>query len=126
MRNLRAMSILWLVIGHLQKLGKKWDKRKTELQKWENSVGNRIENKLKRELEDAESVIDVQLYNRVSGEYSVQLSNSRRLVVNLVNSTCSCQWWQINGFLWRYAMMVIIREKKWVYDYVSICYKGPT
>ncbi|KAJ8444821.1 hypothetical protein Cgig2_034056 [Carnegiea gigantea] len=34
----------------------------------ENSVGCRIENKLKRELEGTKSVIDVQLYNRVSSE----------------------------------------------------------
>ena len=50
MRKLRAMSIPWLVLGHLQKVGLKWDKRKGELQKWSNSVGNRIERKLKKEL----------------------------------------------------------------------------
>jgi len=33
MQNLRAMSIPCWVIGHLQKLGKKWDKQKVELQK---------------------------------------------------------------------------------------------
>jgi len=112
MQNLRTLSVPWLMIGHLQKLGKKWDKQKMELQKWENSVGCRIENKLKRELEGAESVINVQLYSRVIGEYSVQLSNSRCLVVNLMNRTCSCGWWQINGFPCRHAMVVIRREKK--------------
>ena len=63
-----------------------------KLQKWENSVRYMIKKKLKREFEGTESVIDVYLHNRVSDEYSVQLSNSRCLVVNLANSTCSCQW----------------------------------
>ena len=59
------MSPSWLVLGHLQKVGLKWDKRKGELQKWNNSVGNGIERKLKKELIYAKSVIDVQLYSRV-------------------------------------------------------------
>jgi len=71
MRKLQRMSIPWLVLGHLQKVGMKWDNRKAELQKWGNGVGNRIEKKLKKELVYAESVIDVQLYGGVSGEYSV-------------------------------------------------------
>ena len=85
----------WLVLGHLQKVEMKWDKRNAELQKWANGVGNRIEKKLKKELLYAESVIDVQLYCRLSGEYSVQLSNSRRLVVNLYKGECSYRWWQL-------------------------------
>ncbi|KAJ8423715.1 hypothetical protein Cgig2_002087 [Carnegiea gigantea] len=107
-------------------LGKKKDKRKAELQKWENGVSYKVEKKLKRKLEGAESVIDVQLYTKGSNEYRVQLSNSRCLVVNLTNRTCSCLWWQIHGFLYRHSMAVIRQEKKWVYDYVSACYKGQT
>jgi len=37
---------------------------------------------LKKELANVESVIDIQLYNGFSGEYSVQVSNSRWLVLN--------------------------------------------
>jgi len=88
-------------------------------------MGKQIKNKLKRELQGAESVIDVQLYSRVITEYSMQLSNSRHLVVNLTIRTCSCRWWQINRFPCRYAMAVMSRGKKWVCDYVSVCYKGP-
>ena len=33
MRKLRAISIPWLVIGHLQKVGLKWDKRKVDVEK---------------------------------------------------------------------------------------------
>ena len=57
-------------------MGLKYDKRKAELEKWKNSVRDKIESKLKKELAKAESVIDVQIYNRVTSEYSVQLSNS--------------------------------------------------
>jgi len=53
MRKLQAVSIPWLVLGHLQKVGLKWDKRKGELQKWSNSVGDIIERKLKKELANA-------------------------------------------------------------------------
>ena len=104
----------------------KWDKRKEELQKWTNGVGNRIEHNLKAELLYTESVIDVQLYSRLTGEYSVQLSNSRHLVVNLSGGECSCRWWQLQGFPCRHAMAVIKKEKKWVYDFVNVCYKSST
>jgi len=49
-----------LVLGHLQKVGLKLDKRKAEIQKWANNVGDRIEKKLSKELANADSVIDVQ------------------------------------------------------------------
>ena len=101
----------------------KWEKRKAELQKWDNGVGNRIEKKLKKELLYAESVIEVQLYSRLTGKYSVQLSSSRRLVVNLCRGECTCRWWQLQGFPCRHAMAVIQKEKKWVYDFVNECYK---
>jgi len=65
------MSISWLELGHTQKLGMKCNKRKAELQQRENNVGNKIERKLKKELINAKSVINAQLYNRVSFEYNV-------------------------------------------------------
>ena len=54
MRKLGPMSILWLVTGHIKKLGKKWDKRKAEMEKWGNGVDMSIEKKLRKELEAAE------------------------------------------------------------------------
>ena len=39
MRKPRSLSIPWLLIGHIQKLGQKWDKRKAEVDKWVNSLG---------------------------------------------------------------------------------------
>ena len=90
------MSIPWLLTGHIQKLGQKWDKQKAEVEKWVNVVGGRIKKELKRAYDEAESVIDVQLYNSGRGEYAIQLSNGRWLVVNLTNGTCSCRWWQIS------------------------------
>jgi len=49
----------------------------------------------------------------------VQLSNSRRLVVNLSSMECSCGWWQVRAFPCKHAM-VVLKEKKWVYDYVNV------
>ena len=126
MRKLRAMSIPWLLLGHQQKVGLKWDRRKAEMQKWANNVGDRIEKKLSKELAYADSVVDVQMYDRASGEYSVHLSNSRRLVVTLSKGECTCRWWQINGFPCRHAMAVIRKEKLWVYDFVNVWYKTCT
>jgi len=61
------MSIMWIVRlrSSLQKLGKKYKKQKAELKEQENDVGNKIKKKLKRELEVAESMIDVELDDRV-------------------------------------------------------------
>ena len=39
MRKLRPLSISWLLMGHMQKLGQKWDKRKAEVDKWVNGGG---------------------------------------------------------------------------------------
>jgi len=33
------MPVLWLVSGHLEKLGKKFVKHKEEIEKWPNRVG---------------------------------------------------------------------------------------
>ena len=65
---------MWLVLGYIQKVGMKWDKRKVELEKWKNSVGNKIESKLKKELAKTKSTIDVQIYNWITSEYSVHLA----------------------------------------------------
>ena len=43
MLSLRSMPIPWLVIGHIQKIGLKYDKRKKEMQLWKNGVGSKIE-----------------------------------------------------------------------------------
>ena len=82
------------------------------MDKWVNGVGARIENKLKRVYDEAESVINVQMYNSARGEYIVQLSNGRCLVANLSNGTCSCQWWQIRGYPCKHVMAVVKKEKK--------------
>jgi len=126
MRSLRQMSIPWLVSGHLQKLGLKFDKRKTELQKWKNGVCGRTEMKLWKTLANIGCVADVKLFNTTLGEYGVSLTNNRSLVVNLARRTCTCKWWQLQGLPCAHAMAVIDKQKLWVYDYVSDCYKGAT
>jgi len=95
------------------------------LEKWKNGVGERVETNLKKELAKAESVIEVQMYNRVTGEYSVQLTNSRCLVVNPSSRECSCGWWQGQGIPCKHAMTVIKKDKKWVYEYVDVVTRLP-
>jgi len=93
MCSLRRMSIPWLVSGHIQKLGLKVDKRKMELEKLKNGVGDRIEKKLRKTLANIGSVVDVELFNTALGEYGVLLTNNHSLVVNLAERKCSCKWW---------------------------------
>jgi len=46
MQCLCPMPVPWLVSGHLEKLSKKMDKHKTDILKWKNGMGERIEQKL--------------------------------------------------------------------------------
>ena len=120
---MRSMLIPWLVIGHIQKIGSKYEKRKKEMQMWKNVVGSKIERKLRETLGLVGSVMEITLFISTNGEYGVQLTNNRRLVVNLTRRTCSCTWWQLQGLLCAHSMVVIEREKLRVYDYVNDCYK---
>ncbi|KAJ8431694.1 hypothetical protein Cgig2_006550 [Carnegiea gigantea] len=56
---LQVMSLVrWMgECGHTQNPGLKVDKRKTELKKWKNGVGDRIEKKLRKTLGNIESVL---------------------------------------------------------------------
>ncbi|KAJ8432866.1 hypothetical protein Cgig2_033871 [Carnegiea gigantea] len=91
-----------------RKLGLKVDNQKMELEKWKNSVGDRIEKKLRKTLGTIGSVVDIKLFNTAHGEYSVLLMNNHSLV----------------GLLCTHAMAVIDKQNLWVYDYVSDCYKA--
>ncbi|KAJ8431233.1 hypothetical protein Cgig2_020778 [Carnegiea gigantea] len=107
---------------HMKKLGLKVNKRKTELEKWKNDVGDRIENKLRETLGNIGSIADVKLFNVALGKYGVLLTNNHSLVVNLAERKCSCKWWQLKGLPCAHAMAVI-EQKLRVHDYVSDCYK---
>jgi len=61
-------------------------------------------------------VMHVDMYSRSLGEYSVKLTNSRCLVVNLRSGACSCRAWQLRGLPCVHAMAVIEKEKLSVYD----------
>jgi len=117
------MPIPWLVIGHIQKIGLKFEKRKKEMQLWKNGVGSKIKQKLRDTLGLVRTVINITLFSSTTGEYGVQLTNNRSLVVNLKRTTCSYRWWQLQGLPCAHAMAVIEREKLRVYDYGSDCYK---
>ncbi|KAJ8429908.1 hypothetical protein Cgig2_025338 [Carnegiea gigantea] len=72
-----------LVSGHLEKLGKKMDKHKTETLKWKNGMGERIEQKLADAYKKMGRITAVECYSLMLGEYSVELTNSRQLVIKL-------------------------------------------
>jgi len=65
------------------------DKRKKKLQKWKNGVGERIKEKLKISHDNATCVIEMVEYVSGMGEFGIQLTNRRRLVINLSNQTCT-------------------------------------
>ncbi|KAJ8444428.1 hypothetical protein Cgig2_005950 [Carnegiea gigantea] len=113
-------------LSMLQKLGLKVNKWKTQLQKWKNGVGERIEMKLWKTLANIGSGADVKLVNTALGEYGVLLTNNRSLVVNLARRACSCKWWQLEGLPCAHAMAVIEKQKLWVHDYVGDYYKAAT
>ena len=92
MRSLRSMPIPWLIVGHIQKIGLKYEKRKKEMQLWKDGVGSKIEHKLRETLGLVGSVTDIKLFSSTTGEYGVLLTNNRRLVVNLTRRTCNCRW----------------------------------
>ena len=83
MLSLRCMPIPWPVIRHIRKIGQKYEKRKQEMQLWKNGVGSKIEGKLRKTLGQVGSVMEITLFSLTTGEYGVQLTNNRRLVVNL-------------------------------------------
>ncbi|KAJ8434229.1 hypothetical protein Cgig2_005908 [Carnegiea gigantea] len=90
----QSRGVAIVIVGrveHIQKLSLKVDKRKTELEKWENGVGDRIEKKLRKTLANIGSVADVKLFNTALGEYGVLLMNNRSLVMNLAERKCSCK-----------------------------------
>ena len=68
MRSLRSMPIPWLVMGHTQKVGLKFEKRKKEMQQWKNGVGARINRKLRETLPLAGSAIEITLFSSTNGE----------------------------------------------------------
>ncbi|KAJ8425356.1 hypothetical protein Cgig2_021919 [Carnegiea gigantea] len=65
-------------------LGKKMDHHKTEMLKWKNGVGERIEQKLADTYKKIGCIAAIECYSLMLGEYSVELTNSRRLWTGLV------------------------------------------
>ncbi|KAJ8424836.1 LOW QUALITY PROTEIN: hypothetical protein Cgig2_031571 [Carnegiea gigantea] len=97
-----------------QKLGKKMDKHTIETLKWKNVVQESIE----QELADT--------YSLMLGNYSVELTNSRRLVVKLGQQTCTCRQWQMHDLPCYHALAMIVKANLWVYNYVHPIYKTAT
>ena len=49
--------------------------------------------KLQMILSEIGAVSELKLFNTLVEEYDFELTNGRRLVVNLSRRTCSCKWW---------------------------------
>ena len=85
------MPVPWLVSGHLEKLRKKINKHKQDILKWKNGVGKRIEQKLANTYKKMGCIAIVECYSLMLGEYSVELTNNRKLVMKLGQQTCTCR-----------------------------------
>jgi len=77
------MPVPWLVNGYLEKLGKKFGKYKEDIEKWVNGVGEGIEQRIVDTYKQIGCVAAVECYSMLLGEYSVVLTNSRKLLVKL-------------------------------------------
>ncbi|KAJ8437691.1 hypothetical protein Cgig2_030713 [Carnegiea gigantea] len=82
------------------------DKHKQGIQKWENGVGERIEQKLSDTYKKMDCVAAMESYNLALGEYSVELTNNRKLVCH--------------------ALAVMTKANLSVYDYMHPIYKMET
>ena len=94
--------------------------------KWKNGVGERIEQKLVDTYRKMGCIAVVEYYSLMLEEYSVELTNSRKLVVKLGQQTCTCRAWQTRGNPCCHALAVIATANLWVYDYVYPIYKITT
>ncbi|KAJ8432928.1 hypothetical protein Cgig2_023058 [Carnegiea gigantea] len=70
-----------------ESLGKKMDKHKQDMLKWKNGVGEKIEQKLADTYQKMGYTVAAECYNLMLGEYSVELTNRRKLVVKLGQQT---------------------------------------
>ena len=94
--------------------------------KWKNRVRERIEQKLADTYQNMGCIATVECYSLILGEYSVELTNSRKLVVKLGQQSCTCRVWQTRGIPCCHALAVIAMANLWVYDYAHPIYKTVT
>lgn len=126
MRRLLPMLVPWLVSWHLGKLRKKTNKHKQDMMKWKNVEGERIEQKLADSYQKMGCIVAVDCYSFMLGEYSVELTNDRKLMVKLGQQTRTCRVWQTRGIPCCHALAMIAKASLWVYDYVHPIYKTAT
>ncbi|KAJ8423474.1 hypothetical protein Cgig2_013517 [Carnegiea gigantea] len=104
----------------------KMDKYKQDIIKWKNGVGEIIEWKLADMYQKIGYIAAVECYSLMLGEYSVELTNSHKLVVKLGQQTCTCKQWQLRGLPCCHALAVIAKANLWVYDYFHPIYETAT
>ncbi|KAJ8435321.1 hypothetical protein Cgig2_022922 [Carnegiea gigantea] len=96
-----------------------------EVEEW-GGVGERIKQKLADTYKKMGCIAAVECHSLMLGEYNVQLTNSRRLVMKLSQQTYTCRQWQMRGLPCCHALAVIAKANLWVYDYVHPIYKTAT
>ncbi|KAJ8426900.1 hypothetical protein Cgig2_024391 [Carnegiea gigantea] len=82
-KGLMKRATLMRACGYGRNLGKKMDKYKQDMLKWNNGVGEIIKQKLADTYQKMGCITVVEYYNLMLGEYSVELTNSRNLVMKL-------------------------------------------
>ena len=88
-RQLCPMPVPWLVNDHLEKFRKKMDKHRQDILKWKNEVGQMIEQKLAGTYKKMGCIAALECYGLILDEYSVELTNNRKLIVKLGQATCT-------------------------------------
>ncbi|KAJ8425935.1 hypothetical protein Cgig2_018733 [Carnegiea gigantea] len=84
--------------------------------KWKNGVGERIKQRLADIYKKMSCITAVECYSLILGKYSMELTNSRKLVVK----------WEMRGLPCCHDLAVIAKANLWLYDYVHPIYQSAT
>ena len=91
-----------------------------------NGVRERIEQRIADTYKQMGCVAAVECYNMLLGEYSVLLTNRRKLVMKLGSQTCICRKKKMTRLPCCHALAVITKANLWVYHFVHPMYKADT
>ncbi|XP_058005474.1 uncharacterized protein LOC110651994 [Hevea brasiliensis] len=104
------------------KLMKQLFKKKEDIKKWNGGICPKIQKKL-NEMKELSCLFEAHF----SGEPNVQvLGAGTQYVVSLVERTCTCRRWDLNGTPCAHACSVIFGNNEHPEDYIHECYKVDT
>ncbi|XP_008227197.1 PREDICTED: uncharacterized protein LOC103326736 [Prunus mume] len=112
------LLVLPLIEGIRQKLMVLNSQRRIEAKKWTTILCPEMETRLWENAEAGRTwVVRLSSFTvfEVFADYSV--------IVDLEQRTCSCRFWQIDGFPCTHAVAAILAKKDSVYDYVECYYR---